>query len=67
MLLLNVHDEDDGAEQQRKKRKKKKKKKKKKIASVLLCRRCYSCTDKTRGVNRVERVCVGIEIIGYFL
>ena len=57
MLLLNVHDEDDGAEQQRKK----------KIASVLLCRRCYSCTDKTRGVNRVERVCVGIEIIGYFL
>ncbi len=60
MLLLNVvHDEDDGAEQQRKK--------KKKIASVLLCRRCYSCTDKTRGVNRVERVCVGIEIIGYFL
>ena len=65
MLLLNVvHDEDDGAEQQRKK---KKKKKKKKIASVLLCRRCYSCTDKTRGVNRVERVCVGIEIIGYFL
>ena len=61
MLLLNVHDEDDGAEQQRKK------KKKKKIASVLLCRRCYSCTDKTRGVNRVERVCVGIEIIGYFL
>jgi hypothetical protein len=34
---------------------------------VLLCRRCYSCTDKTRGVNRVERVCVGIEIIGYFL
>jgi len=65
VLLLNVHDEDDGAEQQRKK--KKKKKKKKKIASVLLCRRCYSCTDKTRGVNRVERVCVGIEIIGYFL
>jgi len=60
VLLLNVvHDEDDGAEQQRKK--------KKKIASVLLCRRCYSCTDKTRGVNRVERVCVGIEIIGYFL
>ena len=63
MLLLNVvHDEDDGAEQQRKK-----KKTTKKIASVLLCRRCYSCTDKTRGVNRVERVCVGIEIIGYFL
>ncbi len=62
VLLLNVHDEDDGAEQQRKK-----KKKKKKIASVLLCRRCYSCTDKMRGVNRVERVCVGIEIIGYFL
>ena len=62
MLLLNVHDEDDGAEQQRKK-----KKKTKKIASVLLYRRCYSCTDKTRGVNRVERVCVGIEIIGYFL
>ena len=61
MLLLNVHDEDDGAEQQRKK------KTTKKIASVLLCRRCYSCTDKTRGVNRVERVCVGIEIIGYFL
>lgn len=62
MLLLNVHDEDDGAEQQRKK-----KKTTKKIVSVLLCRRCYSCTDKTRGVNRVERVCVGIEIIGYFL
>jgi len=62
VLLLNVHDEDDGAEQQRKK-----KKTTKKIASVLLCRRCYSCTDKTRGVNRVERVCVGIEIIGYFL
>ena len=62
MLLLNVHDEDDGAEQQRKK-----KKTTKKIASVLLCRRCYSCADKTRGVNRVERVCVGIEIIGYFL
>ena len=62
MLLLNVHDEDDGAEQQRKK-----KTTTKKIASVLLCRRCYSCTDKTRGVNRVERVCVGIEIIGYFL
>ena len=62
MFLLNVHDEDDGAEQQRKK-----KKTTKKIASVLLCRRCYSCTDKTRGVNRVERVCVGIEIIGYFL
>ena len=62
MLLLNVHDEDDGAEQQRKK-----KTATKKIASVLLCRRCYSCTDKTRGVNRVERVCVGIEIIGYFL
>ena len=62
MLLLNVHDEDDGAEQQRKK-----KTTTKKIVSVLLCRRCYSCTDKTRGVNRVERVCVGIEIIGYFL